>query len=1167
MLASSSPYNFSVRAAWGKVVCTVALGVFAAANGNAQSTFATLTGTVTDASGAVVPNATVTVTNEGTGLQRSVTADASGEYRVINLDAGTYTVLFSGGETFAPERDEHVSIPARETIRTDAHLALKSVTQETTVVANQDVVTEDLTLSNSLSGSEVNSLPLNFRATVQPSPINVAVLTPSVNLDASNNLTFAGQLPSATSFSLDGISIQGVRAGGPTRDLFPSVEDIDEFRVITAGGDAEYAQPSDLTVTTKGGTNHLHGSAYWFAQRKGWDSTDLIAKEALGANGNDYGASLTGPIWKDHTFFWFDYETDRLGQNTLLNTQTYPTAWTQGNFGGVANSTAAGAPPFQLYVPGTAIPIVGNNLAAIGGVNATTAKILPLYFPTPVGPNSAVQDLDNTGANNLLTVFPGQYKLNGYDGRLDHTFNSKHSIFGRITDKQITSTGADASGDATYNPQMGTFSNISDLVNLAVSYNWIISPVVVNELRGGFTTANFIASYPQAAMGNSDITNFGIKGTPGSPANGLNGVPVFYVGNLLGGVTDNDGHPSITKNNITEIGDNVSWIHGKFNSKFGVDFRRLFYTANITFIDGDEYGDYHASGALGFCPLPGEIAAYPDACGAAQFDTGLLDYATQAQNGPDGKPYDYHYDFFGQTEYKVSDRLTLNFGLRWEFNTPFIDQTNQLGNFLTNVPGGGLLYNKGEKINPLWAEAVGKTPFILNGTPGFDYPTGLRFMDQTNIQPRFGLSYNPVRGKDSVIKASVGQYSVPVLGAVLYSLLGIDTSYYGIYASTATDPLSWSNVFAATPGVGSDPGYRRANQFNLKDPRVTQWNLGYEQSIGKKILGRVTYIGSHTYDLIYSPDLNQVAPNTTGLATGTSAIGALTASQRAALLKYPNFNEVLTRANGPSDKYNALIVEADRRFSQGLSFTTAYTLTSNKTNALGTAPNSAVPAGGSGAGDNGNNVQDIYNIHIDYGNAYYDPRHKVLATAVYELPFGKGRQMANTLNPIADLFVGGWSTTGIFLFHTGNFLTPYFPSTVSDPSGTNPSERSVAQQRPDCTGSGYVNNPSIAKFYSASAFTIPASNIGRFGNCGVGILEGPKTTTFSMSAGKNFDIHEGFQLRYEAQFSNLFNINNWGDPNMNVSSSGFGQITASQPFENGSQSGPRTIQMSLRLKY
>jgi hypothetical protein len=1137
----------TVRAGALQLLAAIGIALFAAAPALAQSTFGSIIGTVTDNSGAIIPGATVVVLNEATGTERTATSDSTGSYRLVNIDAGTYTVTVSA-PNLSTVKDEHVIVPARETIRTDIQLGLKSVSSEVVVTASQEVVTEDLTLANSLSGTEVSSLPLNFRATVAPSPINVAALTPSVNLDASGNLTFAGQLPTATSFSLDGISIQLVRSGGPTKDLFPSIEDIDEFRVNTAGGSAEFAQPSDLTVTTKGGTNKFHGSAYWFAQRKGWDSTDLIAQEALGANANDYGAAIGGPIWKDHTFFFFDYETDRLGQNTLIDTQTYPTAWTTGNFGGVTN--VAGGPAFQLYVPGTTTPIPGNNL---GGVNATTAKILPLFFPAPT---DSQQSLDATGDNNLTEVFPGEYTLNSYDGRIDHQISSKHKIFGRITDKQITSSGTDAPGDATYNPLMGTFSNTSDLWNLVISHNWIINSKLVNEARGGYTSANFTSTYPQAAMGNADITNFGIQGTPGPPKNGLNGVPVFYVGNLLGGVTDNDGHPSVTKNSIFELGDNLTSVNGRFESKFGFDFRRLFYTANITFIDGDEYGDYHASGALGICS-PAEISYYPDACAAAQFDTGYLDYATQAQNGPDGKPYDHHYDFFAQTQYKASPQLNLTFGFRYELNTPFIDETNQLGNFITDYPGGELVYNPGETINPLWAKAVGNTPFLAN-TSQVGLPAGLRFLDKSNYQPRVGVSYKPLKSNDGVIKASIGEYSVPVLGAVLYSLLGVDTSYYGVYASSATNPLNWSNVFGGSAGVSPYPGYRRANQFNLKDPRVLQYNVQFEENLGDKILGRISYIGSHTYDLIYSPDLNQRPANTDGLGGTGSSTFPTDYPTRATLLRFPNFNEVLTRANGPSDRYNALILEANRRFSQGLS--------SNKTNALGAVPTSAVPVGASGSGDNGNNTLDFFNIKRDTGSAFYDPRHKLLATAVYDLPVGRGQKYLGTVNNLGNLFVGGWSTTGIFLFHTGNFLTPYFPSSVADPSDTNPSERSVASQRPDCIASG--GDPhTIAKFFNAANYQVPASNIGRFGNCGVGILTGPKTTTLSMSAGKNFALTERFMLRYEAQFSNLFNITNWANPNLNVTSSGFGQIKSSAPFNNGQLSGPRTIQMSLRLKF
>jgi hypothetical protein len=456
---------------------------------------------------------------------------------------------------------------------------------------------------------------------------------------------------------------------------------------------------------------------------------------------------------------------------------------------------------------------------------------------------------------------------------------------------------------------------------------------------------------------------------------------------------------------------------------------------------------------------------------------------------------------------------------------------------------------------------------------------GLRYTYWENIQPRLGLAWMPSSSHDTVVRASAGTYSVPVLGAVLYSLLGIDTSYYGTYTPTTSTPiLNFTNVFSGTPGVSSFPGYRRANQWNLKDPRVYQWNASFDRNIGYQTLLRVSYVGSHTVDLIYSPNLNQVAPNTasyTDPVTGKTVYGyaALTATTalRDQNLKFPNFAEVLTRNNAPSDKYEALTIELSRRFTQGLSFSNSYTLGSNRTNALGTAPNSAIPTGGQG--DNGGNVNNIYDIKSDTGNAYYDPRNSFISTVVYDLPFGRGKKYSANSSRAADLAIGGWSVTGIAMLHSGFWETPYYPASAYDSSGTYPTQRSVKQQRPDCSGtSGYLSNPTTAAFFNVSAYNVPThpvdaagtpEPIGRFGNCGVGILEGPGTVTFSMSTGKTFRITERFGLRYEAQFSNLFNLVNWGEPSMNITGK-FGLISNAQDV---SQAGPRTIQMSLRFQF
>jgi hypothetical protein len=1137
----------------------------------AQSIFGAIDGKVSDASGAIVPGAKVEALNQATGEIRDTTTNGEGDYLFLNIDPGQYTITASA-VGFASTKDENVVVLARETSRSEIGLKIQGGQESVVVDGGQSIVSEDLTNSTSRSGADIGTLALNFRASNAPSPIQAATLTPGVSQDPGGNLTFSGQLPTATSFSLDGISIQNVRQGGPNTNLFPSTEAISEFRVNTSGNSAEFAQPTDLTVVTRGGTNQFHGGGFWYFTNKDWNSPDTIGKFNPTLSANTFGASVDGPIVKNKLFFYFDYEGVRLDQITQINTQTLPASWASGDFSGV--------PGLTLFNPATATPIAGNKFT----VNPTSTTISNGFFPAPVGANAGSSNIDSTGPN-LQTTFPGTYSADGYDGRLDYNFSEKRHIFGRVTKHNISSTGTDATsegalgavGDTSYNPDMGTFSTITDATNVAISYNWIIKSNMVNELRGGYTGYNINFSYPQAAQGNSIIGALGITGLPGPPVNGLGGVPVFYVASLMGGATNQFGHPRVQKNGVWEIGDSLSWTHGKFNAKFGGDWRRVNYQDNITFEVGDEYGDYYITGDQ-VCLLPGELNAYPDACAAAQFEQGYLDEADQAQNGPDGKPYGYHYDFFAQTEYKVLPNLTFTLGLREELNTPFLDATNQIGNFdymKNSLNYGKLVYNQGEKLSPDWVDFVDNSQvnfqnqFVLNSAVGL--PNALRYIDKTNIQPRLGLSWSPK--PNTVIRASGGMYSVPVLGAVLYSLLGVDTSNFGSFTASGLGAKTWANAYGSgnpfsqpwTACPTTCPGYRRANQWDLKDPKVIQWNIAFEQNIGFRTVAKATYIGSHTYDLIYSPDLNQIAPNTIDQGTTKSDAARYWDYRAASGANFPNFREVLTRANGPSDRYEAMILELNRHLGRGFTFDNAFTLTYNKTNALGAVPSSAIPVGGQG--DNGDNVLNVFNIGAETGNAFYDPRERFLSTVVYDLPIGRGKQFMGNASKAMDAVVGGWSASTIMLYHSGFWLTPYFPSSESDPSGTYPSSRSVSNQNPDCTSGSSGSSGTIAQYFSPTPYSIPANSIGRFGNCGVGILESPHTITFSASFGKTFHITEHFGVHYEAQFANLFNINNWGIPNLNVGSSSFGQITAEQDGTPGSQAGPRSIQMSLRLSY
>jgi hypothetical protein len=1096
---------------------------------HAQSTFGTITGVITDPTTAVVPGASVEIKNLSTNIVRTATSDAQGVYSAVNLDPGNYTITIRA-KGFAEKTSQTLELPARETIRVDVPLSLSGGTA-TTVEVRETIVSEDLTLSDSKSGTEIGSLALNFRASANPSPLVVANLSPGVVPDSAGHISVAGQLPTATAFSLDGISTQNVRVGGPNTDQFPSVESIAEFRVNTAGDSAEYSQPSDITAISRSGTNQFHGAGFGYMQRRDWNSADALSGNINNGDANAFGATIGGPIFKNKTFFLFTYEGDRLDQNTSIQTTTAPAEWRGGDF---SKATSL------IFDPQARAPFP-NNTIPTARLNAVALKMLNQLVPSPTS------DVPSLNANNFNVLFPGNYSVDGFDGRLDQNFGAKHKVFFRASNKQVTSAGANNS--TSYDTVLGTYSQNSDLQNYVGSYNWIVKPSMVNEFRIGYTGSNYTFGYPFASQGDSIITGLGITGLPGPPVNKLGGVPALYFPTLFGGNTS-PGHPRDQKNGVFEANDNFTWIKGRHTIKGGFEYRHMSYQDNITFLSGDEYGDYFFTGAF--------TGGSGDANALAGMLLGFVDQDYFAQNGPDGKPYNSHYGGFIQDQWRATPRLTVTAGLRYEVNVPFNDSTHQLGNFNTKYPGGELVIQPGETVSPAWRAQVeglfGNVPFVLNKAVGL--PETLRYTYYENIQPRLGFAYK-VNDK-TTIRASSGIYSVPVLGAVLYSLLGVDTSNFAGFTSSATSPLIFPNVFpngsAANPGI---PSYRRANSFDLKDPRVIQWNFSIDREILRDTVVRIAYTGSHSYNLIYSPDLNQVHPNTSGYAALTA-----TPALRLQNLKFPSFGEVLTRANGPGAKYDALTLEGNRRFGRNLTFTNSYTWAHNTTNALGVAPNSNNGQGGQG--DNGANVNNFFDIKSDYGNAPFTPRHRFVNTFVYALPIGRGELLAGNISRAANLLIGGWRLTGFTIAQTGPYLTPYF--TNGDPSGTNPSQRSVSQQRPDVVPgvSAIPSDQSASGWFNAAAFSIPANNIGRFGNAGTGILKGPATVSFSMSVGKNFQVTERVGFRYEAQFSNLFNVENLATPNMNLRSANFGKIFSEQSVLAG---GPRTIQMSFRLYF
>lgn len=1103
--------------------------LFSKANLFAQSTFGTLTGTVTDSTGGTIPGTTLVITHQGTRVTRTLKTDENGSYLAVNLDPGIYSLAVDA-PSFTKKTIDSVELLARQIARVDVQLEVGAAAgEQVTVTAGSAITTDSFTIADSKSGREINELALNFRATNNTSPIVVATLAPAVQQDRSGNISIAGGLPYTTSVSIDGISTLNTRFNGPVRDLFPSVEGIAEFKVSSSGNNAEFAQVTDITTTSKSGGNEYHGTAYWFHQNRALNATNPFApadpnhpgkrlKAALVAN--DFGGAISGPISIPHvydghnrTFFFFDYEGTRRPNQTALSETVPPDAFRRGDLSSV---------PGTIQNPFTGLPFTNNRIP----VNPVSARILDLLYEKQNQPTGAAI------TPNFIVNVPGSFTINGFDLRGDHSFSDRQKIFVRYSHKNLNNTGTDGNGD--YDTRNGLFSSITEVRNLAGSYNFFLTPNLINEFRAGFSFSRFISTYPMASQGGSIIKQLGLTGLPPTPSSG--GIPNF---NFTDGsfISTSPGRPRTVDNKTFQFSDNLTWIKGRHTIKSGIDWQHLVYKDFLTFFNGDEFGEYFFTGAI-------------TGNAFADFLLGLPSATTFAQNGPDTNPYTNHVAVFVQDDWRVTPRLTLNFGLRYESHLPFNDYTNQLANFDRFFPGGRVVVQNAQglaQVAPTFRASIGNTPIVLAKDAGL--PETLRRTDKNNFNPRFGFAYRPFNNNHTVIRGGAGIYTVTVLGSVLYSLAGVATSNAPVFSNSVGPSgfaLQFPNVFpAGAGGTGGIPDFRRANQVDLNDPYTIQWNFTIEHELPWNAGLRFTYNGSHTLDLVYSPDLNQVVPNTRGY----SAVQATR--------PFSNFNAVLTRDNGPSAKYHAFTIELSKRFNGGLTFQNSYTLAKNLSNALGPAP-------GAFSAENGPTTLNIFNIAADYGDVVFTRRNRFVSTFLWELPLGRSRKFGSHFTRATDLLIGGWQVAGITLLQSGPYLTPTFSGT--DPSGTGVLVRGVTTtQRPDRIGNGNVSNPTADQFFDRSAFVVPSNNIGRFGNAGVGILRGPGTETFSMALAKKFALTEKASLRYEATFSNLFNHTNLDVPStLNISSPNFGRITRTQPVDGA---GPRTIQMSLRILF
>jgi hypothetical protein len=1155
----------------------------------AQSGQGILLGTVKDATGAIIPQVRMTLTNMDEGIVRDTVSNSSGNFQFLEAKAAHYTITATA-DGFEKWSQTNTALAARQQLHFDIVLRAGNVKQE--VVVNGDSASAIETQSGSISAvythEDVENLPVNNRAgSGGTSGLSIIATLPGVQSEGGQ-YSLQGGLPFQSEVVVDGITIRSAGGGNnPIGDALPSTEAISEVRSDGVGNSAEFGQPGEISIVTKGGSNKLHGSAFWYHQNAAFDSIPFGAAVKPHKVGNTFGGRVSGAVVIPHfydghnrTFFFGDYEGYRFPQTTPSQ-QVVPTAaMKRGDFSGYSAPGFAGLKnPFQGGAYGGALP--SNAISPI-------ATKLLAFFPDP---NHGDVNTYTDGQNpNYYVNQSANKQSNQFDLRGDQYLgaNQKFLIWGRFTWKDYPS----ASPQKLLVPS-SVSANQSRV--LSTNVTWSMSHSLINETHFGYTF--FTSGTTNSLDGKAFTDGLGLQGLQNLFFNGLPYIGFQRIQGLTVGRLS-----SLSKSRIFVYTDALSWTKGNHTFKFGGDIRTIQSVSPLGFTGADNYGTFSYT-------TSGSAVGNYTGVDFADFLTGIPNGTAYDTVSQDNDGSTIHYHFFAQDQWKILNRLTLSYGLRYELHPGYTDAGGDIGNFDPSVPlSGRVIYPDGKNsllaqnylasANACNPDGLGNTnAATVNGAPCMPvqtatqagFPSGLKHYPHLRFMPRFGFAYRPFNNDKTAIRGSYGIYNITLLGSNFYSLTGTlqaaTTSYVNTYnATTHAIGYQWPSIFAGSGSGASAKNYGKngfgtANSTDWKDPYTQQWSLSVDHDFGQGYGARASYIGSVTRQLVWAPDLNTLPYSSTVAAYNQPFSARL----------FPNWGVINTRATGANSSYNALQGEISHRFQRGLTFNSSYTFA--KAMADNQGPNNTGFASESGGGRS----TSILSRHADFGNVVGNRRQRWSNTAVYDLPLGRGKKFGSSMPRLVDVIAGGWRVSSIFVVQSGAFLTPYFPGGQGDPSGTGSGISATAagwnapgrtQHADDVAGVSWKpSTQNRTKWVEAGAFTCPGYPgwklgtkcttgsgsgavplpIGRFGNSQVGSIVGPGLVNLSSGLSKTFSLVEGVRLRAEGTFTNVLNHTNLANPNLDLSNaSAFGTITAATTNENG---GNRSGQISLRLEF
>jgi hypothetical protein len=1040
-----------------------------------QTGLATVTGIVSDESGGAVPGLTVTVTNQATSIVYTGVTNQAGNYIVTGVPIGVYVIAaelqgFKGAQST-------VTLSAAQTARVDFKLQVGSVEERVEVVATGAVLqTENAVVGNIVERDQLEKLPVQGRAVSTVTLYTAGATQPnpgSFNSLRGGGRPFVnGQLQQSNNFTLDGVDTNEAINNGIAYQ--PSPDAVEQVSVETLNYSAELGNVAGAVVNMviKSGTNQFRGNAfeYWRDNRLAatpWNTNRLGGRKSEFSR-NIFGGTLGGPIVRSKVFFFSDYQG---GRDETPPTDAFatvvPDEWRRGD---LSDLLLRG---LVIRDPLTGLPFP-NNQIPVGRFSNFARN---LFADESLYPRPNVARPISDFRNNYRGATAAKDRTNQFDVKVDWNASSRDKLYVRYSRQ-----AAEGSNSQTVMPLAFTSASRNPSWSMGANWNRIIGASVVNDLLVGYSDTSSL-SEPLDLLGLGQLNNrLGIGGPQA-----IRGLSQIQMGNNLSNIGSSETGTN-NYNAVYQINERLTWLRGRHTLKFGGSWN---YYQSESYYPGN-------NGQNGFISYTNF-----NFTGQAIGDF-LLDQVSRKGKGSTSDAWthlQHRLAFYAADDFKITDSLTLNLGLRWAYTSPFVEKDDRQASFdLTNATH--LLAGQNGNSRALYESFYG------------------------GWEPRLGFAYR--QGDRWVYRGgyAISQY---MEGTGANQRLPLNPPFF--FESQVDYDRTTGAGTIATGFEGLQPLDRVSGQLRAWDPEIRpqftqQWNLFVEYLLATRSSINVGYVGSRSTNVINTIDANQPLPG-----TGDPRTWRPTQQRRPLYPFNPDITFLITTiSRGFHSDYNALQTTFKQRLWQGVDFSANYTFGKAMSNSRGFFGSAGVAAGTSTS-----TPVNSRDLEANYGPAFFDARHIFSLAGSWELPFGRERQIGSDWNRALDTVAGGWSLSYAVTAHTG------YPITVTDSS--NPSlQASRSTERPNRIGSGKVKNPTLDRWIDRSAFV--SAPLGQFGNSGIGILRAPSYWNLDLSVSKRFATFGRQYLIFRGEFFNALNHPNFGPPQANIQSTAFGTITS-----------------------